>query len=364
MMDMWELDTPCLIIDLEVLEKNIKRMGDYCKEHNLNLRPHIKTHKIPAIAKMQVESGAVGITSAKVSEAEIMADAGIKDIMIAYPVYGKQKLERLMKIAEKAEVSVAVDSEAVSEGISKKAGDSGKKIGILVEADVGMHRCGWEIGEEFINAAKNIRDMPGLDLKGVMIYPGHINKGGAIHSELEKLQEDINKMYDLFNSAGIEIRVLSGGSTPSAFLSHKLKGLTEIRPGSYVYNDMNVVGWGCAEEEECALKVLATVVSTTVKGQIIVDAGSKTMSSDPFLPKNGSGFGKIFGYENLFIKKMNEEHGYIDISTSESKFKVGDKLLVIPNHCCTTSNMHDEVYGLRDNKVELSWQISARGKIR
>ncbi|MFC1563228.1 alanine racemase, partial [candidate division KSB1 bacterium] len=332
----------------------------------LNLRPHIKTHKVPAIAKMQIESGAVGITSAKVSEAEIMADAGIKDILIAYPIYGERKLKRLMNLAEKVEITVALDSVVVAEGISKKAKETGKKLGILVEADVVMHRCGWKIGEEFVDATKNIRDMPGLDLKGVMVYPGYISEkiDPKIEGSLGKLAEDINRIYDLFNSSGIEINVLSGGSTPSAFLSHKLKGLTEIRPGTYVYNDMNTIFWDCAEEKDCALKVLTTVVSTTVKGQIIIDAGSKTMSGDTLAPKKGRGFGKIVGYENLFIKKMNEEHGYVDISGSGEKFKVGDKLLVIPNHCCSTNNMHDEAYGIRNNKVELSWKIAARGKLK
>lgn len=366
-MDMWELDTPCLLIDLDVLEKNIEKMGDYCKKHSINLRPHIKTHKIPEIAKMQLKSGAVGISSAKVSEAQVMADAGMNDILIAYPVYGEQKLKELMNIAEKAKITVALDSKTVAEEISKKATAAGNTIGIIVEVNVGMNRCGWEIGEDLLNAVKSIKDMPGLDLKGVMIYPGQILKRSLYKSsdeEIEKLQEDIDKIYELFNSVNIKLEVLSGGSTPSAFISHKLKGLTEIRPGTYVYNDMNVVRLGQIKEEDCALKVLSTVVSTTVKNQIIIDAGSKTMSSDAAQPEGNTGFGKIFGYDNLFINKMNEEHGFIDISKSGSKFKVGDKLMIIPNHCCTTNNMHDEAFGVRKGTVELTWQISARGKVR
>ncbi len=366
-MDMWELDTPCLIVNLDILEKNIKKMGEYCNEHNINLRPHIKTHKIPAIAKMQIESGAVGISSAKVSEAEIMADAGMKDILIAYPVYGEEKLKKLMNIAEKAKVAVSIDSETVAEEISKKAKETGNTIGILLEINVGMNRCGWEIGSEVLNVAKKIKDMDRLNLKGVMIYPGHILKGLSDNlesEEVKKLQEDIDKIYELFNSAGIEIEVLSGGSTPSAFISHKLNGLTEIRPGAYVYNDMNTARFGCVNEGDCALKVLTTVVSTTVKDQIIVDAGSKTMSSDTAQPKGSYGFGKVADYDNLFITKLSEEHGFIDISKSGNKFQVGDKLLIIPNHCCTTSNMHNEVFGIRNGRVELNWEISARGKLR
>ncbi len=365
-MDMWKLDTPCLVIDIDILVQNIKRMGDYCKNVNINLRPHIKTHKIPEIAKMQIESGAVGITSAKVSEAEVMSDAGIKDILIAYPVFGEQKLKKLMNLTEKAKVTVAVDSVVVAEEISKIAA-AGDTIGILVEANVGMNRCGWEIGEDLLNAAKRIKDMPGLELRGVMIYPGQISKGlsnNSVDEEIEKLQEDLDRLYDLFNSANIVIEVLSGGSTPSAFISHRIKGLTEIRPGTYVYNDMNVVRFGSIKEEDCALKVLTTVVSTTVKNQIIVDAGSKTMSSDAAQPQGSTGFGKVFGYDNLLINKMSEEHGFIDISESENKFKVGDKLLIIPNHACTTNNMHDEAFGVRNGTVELTWQISARGKVR
>ena len=365
-MNIFELDTPCLVIDIDILKKNIKRMGDYCKNANINLRPHIKTHKIPEIAKMQIESGAVGITSAKVSEAEVMSDAGITDILIAYPVFGEQKLKKLMNLTEKTKITVAVDSEIVAENISKIAAH-GNTIGILVEANVGMNRCGWEIGEDFLNAAKRIKDMPGLDLKGVMIYPGQVSKrllNYSLDDEIEKLQEDLDKIYDLFNSANIEIKVLSGGSTPSAFISHKIKGLTEIRPGTYVYNDMNVVRFGRIKEEDCALKVLTTVVSTTVKNQIIVDAGSKTMSSDAAQPQGSIGFGKVFGFDNLFINKMNEEHGYIDISESQNKFKIGDKLMIIPNHVCTTNNMHNEAFGVKNGTVELTWQIPARGKVR
>lgn len=367
-MELWELDTPCLIINLDKFEKNIKRMSRYCKENKINLRPHIKTHKVPEIAKMQVESGAIGITSAKVTEADVMVNAGLKDILIAYPVYGEPKLNKLINLAESTNITVALDSEIVAEGISKKAQERGKQISILLEVDVGMRRCGWELGEEFIKSSKRINDMKGVKVQGIMFYPGYISSVMPDNSEvgklLKKLQEDIDKAYDVFKSLGIKINVFSGGSTPTAFLSHRLKGVTEIRPGTYVFNDLNVVGSGAVTEEDCALFVLTTVVSTTVKGKMMLDAGSKTMSSDPLKAKNGRGFGKICGYEDLFIEKMNEEHGYVDISKSDKKFKVGDKLLVIPNHACTTVNMHNEVYGIRNNKVELCWQISARGKVR
>ena len=364
-MEIWELDTPSLVIDLDIMENNISRMAGYCKEHNLNLRPHIKTHKIPEIAHLQIKAGAVGITSAKVSEALIMTNAGIKDILIAYPVFGEEKLKTLMKITEKAKVSVALDSVVVADAISKEAQKLGKKIGILVETDTGMKRCGWQVDDELAESAKRISEMKGLEFIGVMIYWGYIKSNSISETEkhLLDVQEYIYKIHNLFEKIGIPIKVISGGSTPTAFLSHKLDKLTEIRPGTYVYNDMNTVSCGSVGMEDCALKVLTSVVSTTVKGQIVIDAGSKTMSCAVSIGKD-KGFGKVFGYDNLYINRMNEEHGMIETSENNKKFSVGYKLLVIPNHCCTTNNMHNEVYGVRNNKIELVWQISARGKVR
>ncbi|MFC1558916.1 alanine racemase [candidate division KSB1 bacterium] len=366
MMEIWDLDTPSLVVDLDILENNINRMASYCKIHNLALRPHIKTHKVPEIAKMQIEAGAAGITCAKVTEAAVMAEAGIDDILIAYPIIGEEKVKNLMLLAEKAKISVALDSVTCAEAISKEAHNKGKTIGILTEVDVGMNRSGWQIGDELVEDAKRISGMKGLDFKGIMMFWGFIktNIYAEKKKELEKIQEYIQKAYDLFDKAGIPIEIMSGVSTPTAFLSHTLKGLTEIRPGTYVYNDLTIAGCGSAGLEDCALKVLTSAVSTTIPGQIMIDAGFKTMSCALLTSGDKAGYGRVFGDDQLYVNRMNEELGVIDISKSDSKFSVGDKLLIIPNHCCTTNNMHNEVYGIRNNKVELVWNIAARGKVR
>ena len=365
-MEIWDLDTPSLVVDLDILENNINRMASYCKAHNLALRPHIKTHKVPEIAKMQIEAGAAGITCAKVTEAAVMADAGIDDILIAYPVFGEEKLKNLMLLAEKAKISVALDSVICAEAIAREAQKEGKTIGILAEVDVGMSRSGWQAGNELVESVKKISGMKGLKFLGIMMYWGFIktNIPAEKEKELEKVQGYIQKTYELFDKAGIPIEIMSGVSTPTAFLSHTIKGLTEIRPGTYVYNDLTVAGCGSIGLEDCAFKVLTSAASTTIPGQIVIDAGSKTMSGALLTSGDKVGFGRVTGDNDLYIDRMSEEHGIIDISRSDRKYSVGDKLLIIPNHCCTTNNMHSEVYGIRNNKVELVWNIAARGKVR
>jgi D-serine deaminase-like pyridoxal phosphate-dependent protein len=364
-MKLQELPTPALAIDLDILERNLQRMADYCRAHNLGLRPHTKTHKTPEVASKQMEHGAVGLTVAKVGEAEVMAETGLDEILIAFPIWGEEKLRRIANLARERTILLSLDNEATAEGLSRAANAAGTRVGVLVEFDVGMHRCGVEPGPAALDLARKIEKMPGLKFRGLMIYPGNIwgteeNRGKVVKEVAERVATSLEP----FRQAGMEVEIVSGGSTPSAFLTHKIPGITEIRPGTYVYNDLNTYYQGACRLEDCAARVVATVVSTAVPGRAMIDAGSKTLSSDALGSGPASGHGYVVEAPDAPLIKLNEEHGHIDITRSSHKFRVGEVVTVIPNHVCTCVNMHDEVFLLRKGQVEGSWKVAARGKVR
>ncbi|MBI3963347.1 MAG: D-TA family PLP-dependent enzyme [Deinococcus sp.] len=363
-MNIADLDTPAVIIDLDVMERNLARAAAYCQQHQLRLRPHTKTHKIPAIAQQQLAHGASGITVAKLGEAEVMRAAGITDMLIAYPIVGESKLRRLAALVPQAHITVALDSEEAARGISKAAQESGGTISVLVEVDTGLGRCGLAIGPAVSDLCHQVQDLPGLCLAGIMTYQGHIM--GDAHAR-EKLTGEENSrlaiLLALLDKAHLSCQIISGGSTPNFFLSHQILGINEIRPGTYVFNDLNTVMAQAAQREDCAMSVLATVVSTAVPKQMVVDAGSKSLSTDR-LATGQSGFGQVQGAPELVVTGLSEEHGQIDVSRSQRKFSVGDRVRIIPNHVCTAMNLHDEAYGVRGDTVECLWPIAGRGKVR
>jgi len=364
-MDYQELPTPALTIDLDVLERNLDRMAAYCREHGLGLRPHTKTHKTPEVARMQVERGAAGLTVAKVGEAEVMAKAGLDQILVAYPVWGEEKLRRLATLAQDREVLVSLDNEATAQELSRAARLLDATIGILVEFDSGLLRCGLPPGSECVELAQKIHKLPGLKFRGLMAFPGNIwGTAEERKKEVNKVAARFESVTEAFRKAGMEVEIVSGGSTPSAFMSHQIPGLTEIRPGTYAYNDLNTYYQGSCGLEDCAAKVVTTVVSTAVPGRAIIDAGSKTLSSEALHAGPEAGSGYVVEAPDTPLIKLNEEHGYLDVTHSSRTFRVGDVLTVIPNHVCTCVNMHDEVFLLRGGHVQGTWRVAARGKIR
>jgi D-serine deaminase-like pyridoxal phosphate-dependent protein len=354
-----DLDTPALWADLDVMERNLGRMADYCRSHGLALRPHIKTHKVPELARLQVALGAVGITSAKVTEAAVMADSGLTDILLAYPIWGELKWKRLADLAVRARVTLATDSAAHAEALARALGPAGKNISLLVEVDVGNGRCGLAIDEHLADRVARIAGA-GIRVRGMMFYPGHLKKSDP--ESLSGLGIQISAAIGAFRTAGVEVEVVSGGSTPTAAGSHCVSGLTEIRPGTYIFNDCNTVDTGAAGWEDCAVKVRCRVVSTSVPGRAIIDGGSKTFSDAARL--SGAGFGRLVQSPGTLCEKMNEEHGYLRLTVSEFSPRPGDLVDVIPNHVCTTVNMHHTLYGVRSGKVEETWSIAAQGKIQ
>lgn len=360
-----ELETPAVVVDLDVMDQNLSRMADYCRRHQLLLRPHTKTHKIPELAKRQIASGATGITVAKIGEAEVMLDAGITDILIAYPIVGTEKAKRLAKIAERASVRVSLDSEEAATAISEAAARQGATVGILIELNVGFDRCGLSNEVEVVRLAKKITSLPGLEFKGLMFFPGHF---GVLPEERSVLRTKVNELLDrVFEACAreqLQLSVVSGGSTPAAYESDFFHGVNEVRPGTYIFNDRNTVGVSAASLNDCALSVLVTVVSTGVPGHAVIDGGSKTFSSDRYQAEDGNGFGLVKEDHAAQIERLSEEHGHVNITRSERHYKVGDRLSVIPNHVCTTVNMHDEIYGIRGEQVEVVWRVEGRGKVR
>jgi len=360
-----EIETPALVIDLNVMERNLRRVADYAASHKLRLRPHTKTHKTPALGRRQLELGAAGLTVAKVGEAEVMLAAEPEDILVAYPIVGKTKLERLMAVAKKTRVTVALDSVYAAKELSEAATAAGVSVGVLAETDAGFGRVGVTPGEEVRQLIREIERLPGLNVEGVAFYPGHIKK---IDEEglrtIDKVGETVRYMLAELRKAGIEPKIVSGGSTPTLFHSHKIEGLNEIRPGTYIFNDRNTYAEGACALEDCAAVMLSTVVSTARPGQMIIDGGSKTFSSDRLATSDTGGFGILVEDPRAVFTKMNEEHGFVDIRQCERKFAVGDRVRIIFNHICAAVNLHERLYGVRGETVEQVWKVEARGKLQ
>jgi D-serine deaminase-like pyridoxal phosphate-dependent protein len=339
-MDALDLDTPALYVDLDVLERNIRRMQAQCRAWGVALRPHVKTHKVPEIARMQLEAGAVGITVAKVGEAEVLPG---DNVLIAYPL-APAKAERARELARRGRrVTVAVDSVEAAEA----AGD----LPALVEVDVGVGRCGVQDAESLVRVARACRRFEGL-----FYWPSWLDDEG-----FRRAAAKIEQGLEALGRAGLRARVVSGGSTPGASRTLLVPQTTEIRPGTYVFYDANSIVAGCASVSDCALRVLVTVVSTAVPGQCVIDGGSKTFSSDP--TKDRGTFGLFPDRPEWTMGKMNEEHGYVRLGGGAPP-RVGEKVWVIPSHVCATVNLHDEIWYGRGGRVEGKWAVAARGKIR
>lgn len=364
-MNLYELSTPALFIDLDIVERNLDAMAKLCREQGVGLRPHTKTHKTPEVGRMQVDRGAVGLTVAKVGEAEAMAAGGLDDILVAYPVLGAEKLGRLAALARDRSVLMSLDNERTAEELSRAAAQASATVGVLVEFDSGYRRCGLQAGPACVELAARIEKLPGLKFRGLMTYFGTV--WGTIEERRKQARQvigPVERALEAFAAARIPVEIVSGGSTPAAEFSREIPGLTEIRPGTYVYNDLNTYFQGACGLEDCAARVLTTVVSTAVPGHAIIDAGSKTLSSDTLSSGPMAGFGRLVEVPDAPLFKLSEEHGHVDATKSQHQFRVGEVLSIIPNHVCTCVNMHDQVFLVRNQEVVGSWRVAARGKIR
>jgi len=361
-----ELDTPALLIDLDIMDRNLARVAGYAAEHSLRLRPHTKTHKIPALGRLQMELGAVGLTVAKTSEAEVMVKAEPGDLLIAYPVIGRQKLERLARVAKSTRVTVALDNLPALEQLAEAARELNFEAGVYAEFDAGLHRVGVApSGEDLLDLVRAILQKPKLEFRGVAFYPGHIKDVRVSPEEqMAALDRVVSQAVELLEARGIAVPIVSGGSTPTLYQSHKVSRLTEIRPGTYIFNDRNTWLTGGCGLADCAASILTTVVSTAVPGQMIMDGGSKTFSSDRSALNEAPGFGYLPEAQSAVFTKMNEEHGFVDITSAERMWKPGERVRVIPNHVCVAMNLHEQVYGIRGDEVVKTWRVEGRGRLQ
>jgi D-serine deaminase-like pyridoxal phosphate-dependent protein len=344
------IETPVAIVDLDLLESHIARFQAYLDQHGIANRPHIKTHKIPAIAQMQVAAGAVGITCQKLGEAEVMADAGIEDIFIPYNILGEAKLERLMNLARRVHMSVTADSDVTVRGLATAAQRAGVLLPVLVEFDAGMARCGVQSPEAAADLARLIAGSEGLHFGGLMTYPSSAQACAFVRATRALLAPD-----------GIAIERVSGGGTPQMWHAHEYPEITEHRAGMYVFGDRYTINSGALTLEECAFKVIATVVSRPTADRGILDGGSKTFSSD-LLGLDGHGL--ILEYPEARFYSMSEEHGHVDFSACARKPAIGDRVTVIVNHCCPVANLFNQIVGLRDDTVDTTWPVAARGMLQ
>lgn len=354
-MTIHDLDTPAMVLDLDRVEHNVARVAEYARRHGLNLRPHTKTHKIPALGRLQLAHGAVGLTVAKTTEAEVMVESGVKDLLVAYPVLGRQKVERLVRLVDRTKVTVALDSIEAAEALR------GTGIGVLVEVDVGLRRVGVQPGLELIELVEAVRKVEGIVYRGVAFYPGHLKIYEP--EPFDALRRTVAGMVDELERAGHKPEIVSGGSTPLLFESHRIEGLTEIRPGTSIFNDRNCVGQGVATWADCAASLLVTVVSSN-GDRMMIDGGSKTFSSDGLSGSTEGTFGRIVECPEARFHKLNEEHGYVELKEAGRRYRPGARLSVIPNHICVAMNLQERVYGARAGRVEAVWVVAARGKLQ
>jgi D-serine deaminase-like pyridoxal phosphate-dependent protein len=357
-----ELETPVPVVDMDRLVRNLDRAAEYAKAHGLALRPHIKTHKSTRIAREQLDRGAAGLTCATVFEAEMMSEV-CDDILVAYPPVGTPRARRLAGIPDDVRLTVALDSQAAIDDIATAARAADRPVGVYVEMDLGMHRVGVPSVDDAIALARAVHSRPPLSFEGIAFYPGHIRESvGRQADKLELLSDSLGRIIDQFDAAGLHPRVVSGGSTPTLWHTHELRGVTEFRPGTYVYNDRSTTAIGACAWDDCALTVLARVVSTAVPGQAVVDAGSKALGREPMRADGADGFGCVLGHAEVVVKSMSEEHGILDLTDTTWRPAVGELVRIIPNHVCIVVHLNDVIVGVRGNSVETSWPVVARGR--
>ena len=346
------IDTPAVLVDLNIAEANVRAFQDYCDSHGLQLRPHIKTHKLPRLAEYQIEQGAIGITCQKITEAEAMIAGGdMRDILITYNILGQGKVARLRALSEQLRLSVVADNAAVVEGLSAGFADAKTPLPVLVECNTGADRCGVDTPAEALELASAINAAPGLRFAGLMTYPPT--------GDATQVTTWLAEAKDLIEATDLTVDVISSGGSPDMWRAHHMPLATEYRIGTYIYNDRSLVTRGTCDWDDCALTVLATVVSTPSKTRAIIDAGSKVLTSDLL---GLDGFGHALGHPDLKIDQLSEEHGRIT-SDQPTGLRVGDQLRIVPNHACVVSNMLDHVTLMRGDEIIGTEPVAARGQV-
>jgi D-serine deaminase-like pyridoxal phosphate-dependent protein len=348
-----EFGTPAVVIDLDRVDRNIERVQALCEARGVKNRPHIKTHKSPVLARMQIAAGASGITCQKLGEAEIMAAGGIEDILVSYNLIGAARSGRLAALRRRADVTVCADNPVTIAAYAEAAATAGAPVGVVIECDTGRKRAGVETPKEAIDLARIVRDTEGLEFRGLLFYP------------TENAWDAAQKFHDEaiagLKSLGLEAGIVSTGGTPNLPNVGRLQGATEHRAGTYIFNDRMMVACGAATEDDCALHVYATVVSRAGPQRGILDSGSKTLTADP--GGGMDGFGHILEYPQARIGAFAEEHGFLDLSRTNERPSVGEVVRIIPNHVCVVVNMVDNLIAVRGGDIVDVLPVAARGKL-
>lgn len=361
-----DLDTPALVVHEEILKRNVDQMGEYARSKGIQLRPHFKTHKTAEVARMQQASGAIGITCAKLGEAEALVEAGVfDDFFIANQLVGPKKMERLVRLMDQVRMRVAVDSVAGAQGLQDAIAAAGKSLDVIIELNTGQNRAG-VLPDEVLPLAKTIRaDMPNLRVIGLMTHEGHAGKAES-NEELHDVSLDAGgKMVataELLREHGFDLTTVSVGSTPAAFETTTVDGVTEMRPGTYVFQDNTIFRFGTIGPDDCALRILATVTSRPAPDRALIDAGSKVLTTEPSQWRDG--FGYIVEYPDAEIMSLSEEHGWLRLPASAQGIQIGEKIEIIPNHVCPTVNLTDELYVIRNGELVETWTVIGRGRSR
>jgi D-serine deaminase-like pyridoxal phosphate-dependent protein len=348
-----DLPSPFLTVDLDVADRNIAHAQRYCDQHGITLRPHTKTHKMPEVARRQLAAGGRGITCQKLGEAEVMAEAGLDDLLLTFPLIGAEKAERFAELATTTQVAVGADSAVVADGLSSALAARGCTAGFLVDCDTGFGRTGVQSPTEAADLAEHVDRLPGLRFAGLMTHPILPDSGAWLHEARSRIEQ-----------RGLAVGVVSGGGSPGMFSAHESGVFTELRLGTYVYGDRRLVALGQMTIDDCALRIVATVVSRPTADRAILDAGSKTLTSDRPEGIGDEAFGHVVEYPDATLVKLSEEHGTLDLTSCNHRPALGERVTIVPNHACGAVNLHDDV-ALHHGGEQLEIRrIIARGRVR
>lgn len=354
------LDTPALCLDLDKLERNIGKVAATCRNHNVAWRPHCKGHKVPQIAKREIDAGAIGVTCAKLGEAEVMAEAGIGDLLIANMIAGEEKVRRLVALRRKADSIVAVDHPDQVQPISQAMHESGLKQRLLIEVDFGLNRVGVQPGEPALELARAIHELPGVELAGVMGYEGHLLTVLNLDEKRERIHEALGQLTataDLLRENDLPCPIVSCGGTGSYQISVAVPGITEVQAGGAVYMDAYYHDKCQVRGLEFALTVQVTVVSRPTPDRAIIDAGRKALNIEVHTPQ-------VVGRKDIEVVRLSAEHGELKLAPSARKLRIGDRLEIIPGYGDLTTVLHNEFFGLRGSQLECIWPLVARGRLQ
>jgi D-serine deaminase-like pyridoxal phosphate-dependent protein len=361
-------DTPEIVVDLDTVRANVSRIAAAARDAGVSVRPHTKTHKLPQIARLQLDAGATGVQVAKLGEAEVMADGGIDDILVGYPIVGERKLARLIDLAERASITVTLDSEEVALGVSRAARGRGLVIRALLELDTGMHRLGVEPGPAAVELAERVASLDGIELAGVFTHEGHVYTQAHDDAERERLTLEACgaavATAEEIRARGIAAPVVSVGSAGTFRFAIRCPGVTEVRPGTYVFNDRSQIAQAAAGPDDLAAFAIATVVARPARDRVVVDAGSKVLTSDRMLvPDPPSSFGAVWGNEDWDVVRLSEEHAVLRVPP-DAEVQVGDRVAIVPNHICPAINLASFVTVVEGGRVAGRWPVAARGLVQ